>query len=242
VIGKDDTPQKEWVSGAEGRNLKFRRETLLNYAINRWGLNKAFSVGPTSELIRACAPSSFDDWEAYYFLNAQQKKANGARITREYIVDLGQRLYVKLSEVVQNELESITEDECIDYAYNLVLNRTYEGYKTEIDTIYGQLEGAVGRKIEPAPDDWDRGYGVDFFIKIGNRYIGLQIKPITSGISINDYQWVAMHEKNHERFSNEFGGRVFFVYSEKAGSKKKIHNIEVIGDIKSEIDRLENSQ
>lgn len=45
--------------------------------------------------------------------------------------------------------------ECIDYAYNLVLNRTYEGYKTEIETIYGQLEGAVERKIEPAPDNWD---------------------------------------------------------------------------------------
>lgn len=37
----------EWVSGREGKNLKFKRETLLNYAMNRWGLNKASSVGPT---------------------------------------------------------------------------------------------------------------------------------------------------------------------------------------------------
>lgn len=232
---------KEWISGAEGRNLKFKRETLLNYAMNRWGLNKAFSVGPTSELIRSCAPGSFDDWEHYYFEKARQKKTNGIRITRDYIVDLGKRLFVKLSEVVQNELESISEDECIDYAYNLVLNRTYEGYRTEIDTIYGQLEGTLGRKIEPAPDEWDRAYSVDFFIKIGNNHIGLQIKPISSGVSINDYQWIAMHEANHERFTREFGGKVFFVYSEKSGSKKRIHNTEVIDEIKSEIDRLEPS-
>jgi len=49
---------KEWIIGADGKNLKFKRETLLNYAMNRWGLNKAQSVGPTSELIRACAPKT----------------------------------------------------------------------------------------------------------------------------------------------------------------------------------------
>ncbi len=36
---------KEWILGSEGRNLKFKRETLLNYGMNRWGLNKAQSVG-----------------------------------------------------------------------------------------------------------------------------------------------------------------------------------------------------
>ena len=42
--------EQEWISGREGKNLKFKRETLLNYGMNRWGLNKAHSVGPTSEL------------------------------------------------------------------------------------------------------------------------------------------------------------------------------------------------
>lgn len=41
---------KEWIIGTEGENLKFKRETLLNYGMNRWGLNKAHSVGSTSEL------------------------------------------------------------------------------------------------------------------------------------------------------------------------------------------------
>ena len=230
---------KEWISGSEGKNLKFKRETLLNYGLNRWGLNKAYSVGPTSELIRNCAPKTFEEWEDFYFINAKQKKKDGIKITREYIIGLGQTLYVKLSEVVQKELLSITEEECIDYAYNLVLNRTYEGYITEIETIYGQLEGMLGVKIDPAPDDWDRTYGVDFSIKVGEKHIGLQIKPISSGQSLNQYQWIEMHIKNHERFENDFGGKVFFIYSIKSsGKKKKIYNIEVVEEIKSEISRL----
>jgi hypothetical protein len=229
---------KEWISGSEGRNLKFKRETLLNYGMNRWGLNKSHSVGPTSELIRQCAPSSFKEWEEFYFSNAKQKKLNGINVTREYIRDLGQKLYIKLSEVIQNELDSIQEEECIDYAYNLVLNRTYEGYKTEIDTIYGQLESILGVKIHPAPDEWDRTFNVDFYIRVDDKYIGLQIKPISSGLSLNQYQWDTMHELNHEKFRNKFGGRVFFIYSVKSGEKKKIYNIEVIDEIRKEIERL----
>lgn len=232
---------KEWLIGSEGKNLKFKRETLLNYGMNRWALNKASSVGPTSELIRNCAPKSFTEWENFYFSNAFQKKCNGTKITREFIIELGKKLYIKISEVVQNELESISEEECIDYAYNLVLNRTYEGYRTEVDTIYGQLQGILNRKIEPAPDTWDRTYLVDFFISVRKSYIGLQIKPIATGRSINDYQWMAMHEDGHSRFFKEFGGKVFFVYSTKVGEKKQIHNTEVIEEIRAEIIRLENN-
>lgn len=230
---------KEYLSGSDGYNLKFKRETLLNYGMNRWGLNKAHSVGSTSELIRTCAPSKYEEWEQFYFTKAKQKKKDGFPITREYIAGLGQTLYIKLSEVVQHELEQITEEECVDYAYNLILNRTYEGYKTEIETIYGQLEGAIGQKIQPAPDDWDRTYSIDFFIKINDIHIGIQIKPIASGQALNQYQWIEMHRKNHERFEKEFGGRVFFVFSTKSSSgSKKVYNTEVIDQIITEIKRL----
>ncbi len=231
--------EKEWIKGQDGRNLKFKREALLNYGMNRWALNKASSVGTTSELIRKCGPKTFDDWEAYYFTNAMQKKRDGMKITKDYITDLGRRLYVKLSEVVQNELESIEEEECTDYAYNLVLNRTYEGYMSEIDTIYGQLEERLGVKIHPAPDEWDRTYNVDFYIEVGDKFIGLQIKPISSGIALDQYQWDKMHEVNHKKFEEKFGGKVFFIYSVKSSGKKKmIYNLEVIDEIKKEIDRL----
>lgn len=231
--------EKEWIIGQDGKNLKFKRENLLNWAMNRWGLNKAFSVGPTSELIRECAPGPFEEWEKFYFDSAYQKKKGGLKITREYITELGQKLYVKLSEVIQNELASIQEQECIDYAYNLVLNRTYEGYKTEIDTVYGQLEAKLDVKIQPAPDEWDRKYSVDFFIQVKNKYIGLQIKPISSEQALSHYKWQKLNEENHKKFQKKFGGKAFFVYSVKSGKKKQIYNKEVIDEIKSEIRRLE---
>lgn len=233
--------KKEWITGTDGYNLKFKRETLLNYAMNRWGLNKAHSVGPTSELIRTCCPNAFEEWEGFYFDTAMQKKRGGSKITREYITDLGKTLYIKLTEVVQSELQAIQEDECIAYAYNLVLNRTYEGYRTEVDTIYGQLEGILGVKIHPAPDEWDRTYNVDFYIQPEpsvKKYIGIQIKPISSGKSMNDYQWEKMHKDNHDRFTSDFGGKVFFIYSIKSGDKKQIYNTGIIEEINEEIKRL----
>ena len=231
---------KEWISGREGRNLKFKRETLLNWAMNRWGFNKAYSVGPTSELIRQCTPKTFEQWETFYFDNATQKKRNGMKITREYITDLGRKLYVKLSEVVQNELESIEEQECIDYAYNLVLSRTYEGYRSEIDTVYGQLEELLEVKIHPAPDEWDRLYNVDFYIEVEGKYIGLQIKPITFEHTFEDYKWKDMQRASHLKFQEKFGGKVFTVFSIKSGKKKEIYNKEVIEEIKKEIKRLQD--
>jgi threonine synthase len=207
--------------------------------MNRWGLNKAHSVGTTSELIRINSPSTFEEWENYYFENAKQKKRNGIRITREYLIELGRKLYIKLSEVVQNELESVTEEECIDYAYNLVLNRTYEGYMGEIQTTYGQLQNILGVQIKPAPDEWDRLYNVDFFIEINGKYIGLQIKPTTFKHTFEDYKWKEMQETSHRKFQEKFGGKVFTVFSVKEGNKKVIHNPKVIEEIRKEIERLE---
>ena len=229
---------KEWIKGEEGKNLKFKRETLLNYGMNRWGLNKAYSVDGISELIRKCSPKSFVEWDDYYFKNAKQKKKNGIKITREYISGLGRKLYIKLSEVVQNELGSITEEECIDYAYNLVLNRTYEGYMGEIQTIYGQLEKIIGVKIQPAPGIWDRTFNVDFYIQVNEKYIGLQIKPLSFGTTFDQYKWDEIQEITHKKFTKKFGGKVFYIFSIKKGNKKVIDNFDVITDIQQEIKRL----
>lgn len=227
----------EFLIKSEGEGYKYKHETLLNYALNRWGLNKAHSVGALSELIRKCSPNDVKDWENFYFAEGYQKKKNGLKITREFIKNLGELLFLKLSENVHQELASISEEECIDYVYNLVIRRTYDGYQTEIQTIYGQLEKILNLKIESASDELDRTYNVDFIINIKNSKIGLQIKPI-SGKTLNDYQWSEMHKHNHEKFFRDFGGKVFFIYSSKKGDKKEIVNKEIIEDIKLEIIRL----
>jgi len=47
-----------------------------------------------------------------------------------------------------------------------------------------------------------------------------------------------MHEVNHKKFHDKFGGQVFFVFSIKSGNKKKIYNVEVIEEIRQEIEKL----
>jgi hypothetical protein len=131
------------------------KEWILNQANMRWGLTKKNKVGAVSDEIRKCSPKSLEEWEEYYYNSVYPKSR---------LEELGRRLYIKITEVCQAEIESIEEEHCIDFIVNLVINRTFDGYQSEIQTIYGQLQKALGVKVEPAPDEWDRGYNVDFFI------------------------------------------------------------------------------
>ena len=155
-------------------------------------------------------------------------------------MELGKKLYIKITEVISAEVEEITEEDCIDYMMKLVIDRTFDGYMTEIKTIYGQLERELGYKIEPAPDEWDRIYNVDFYIKIKDKYLGLQIKPVNQGIQLAQiFKEKGLQKKTHEKFKNEFGGKVFYIFSSNSNGKKVIMNTDIIEEIRSEINRLE---
>ena len=113
---------------------------------------------------------------------------------------------------------------------------------TEIKTIYGQLERELGLKIEPAPDEWDRLYNVDFYIKIMDKFIGIQIKPVNKGIQLAQiFKEKGLQQQTHVKFTKEYGGKVFYIFSSKSGDKKVIVNREVIAEIKQEIERLKNN-
>ncbi|PKK83457.1 MAG: MjaI family restriction endonuclease [candidate division Zixibacteria bacterium HGW-Zixibacteria-1] len=208
------------------------KEWLLNSATNRFQFNFKRNVGAVSEAIRKCAPKNLEEWENYYFQNIK---------SREHIEELGRRLYIKITEVLAAEIDSINENDCIDYIYNLVINRTYDGYLTEIKTVYGQLEKILEQRIEPAPDEWDRLFNVDFYIDIDGKYIGLQIKPASDVSHITQiYKERELQKLTHIKFSKKYQGKVFYVISIKKDGSKEIQNIEVIDDIKSEIRRLQN--
>ncbi len=208
------------------------KEWILNSATNRFQLNFKRNVGAVSEAIRLCSPKTMEEWEEYYFAKVRSK---------EHIEDLGRKLYIKITEVISAEVEQITEEDCIEYLRTLVIDRTFDGYMTEIKTIYGQLESALGVKIEPAPDNWDRLYNVDFFIEVSNKFIGIQIKPASGVSHISEiFKERSLQKKTHEAFTARFGGKVFYVISMKDGQKKIIQNPEVIEEIKTEINNLNN--
>ena len=105
------------------------KEFVLNYAMNRWQLNFKKNVGPTSDSIRICNPSSFEEWSDYYYANVRSK---------EQINHLGRLLYGHILQDLPGEkrfypdlLSSITEQDCVDYMHNVVVERTYRGYLKE---------------------------------------------------------------------------------------------------------------
>jgi len=207
------------------------KEWILNSAMNRFQLNFKRNVGPISESIRQCAPRTIDEWREFYFKNVRPK---------EHLEELGRKLYVKITEVIHAEVQEITEQDCIDYMFRLVIDRSFDGYMTEIQTIYGLLEKELGTRIQPAPDRWDRLFNVDFFIKVKDNYIGIQIKPIHQGIQLSKiFKEKDVQLKTHEKFTKRYGGRVFYVFSSNDGGRKVIRNREVISDIKKEIERLQ---
>lgn len=93
------------------------KEWILNSVMNRFQLNFKRNVGATSESIRKCSPKTVEEWQEYYFKNVKPK---------DHIIELGKKLYIKITEVVQAELDDISEQECIDYMVNLVVYRTFD--------------------------------------------------------------------------------------------------------------------
>lgn len=208
------------------------KEWILNNATTRFQFNFSQNVGKVSEEIRKCSPRVKDDWERYYFENVR---------TKEHLQELGKRLYTKTTEVLHAEISEITEQDCIDYIFNLVIDRTFDGYVTEKVTIYEQLQKILGIPIEPAPDKWDRNYNVDFFIQVNGKFVGLQVKPVSGTPQITQiHSERRIQENTHVDFTKKYGGKVFYVYSAKQNKQKKIVNTEVIDEIKSEIQRLQS--
>jgi len=216
------------------------KEWILNMATNRWGLNKKDRVGPVSEWIRECAPKAIDEWKIYYFdkLRVFLQKKDIPLEPSDYLEDLGKKLYTKITEVIRAEIDEVSEEDCIDYIYSLVINRTFEGYRNEVDTVYKKLQIELSVEIKPAPDEWDRLYNVDFYIEVEGKYLGLQIKPITYKQTPEIHKWEEWLSKTDRKFEEKFDGKVFTIFSIKRGDKKEIYNQEVINEIKELIGRL----
>jgi Mor family transcriptional regulator len=87
-------------------------------------------------------------------------------------------------------------------------------------------------------------FSVDFFIKVENKskfkkYTGIQIKSVNQEIPYPQIiKEKDLQRKAHEKFTKEFGGKVFYVFSSKVKDRKEIRNKEVINEIRREIIRL----
>lgn len=216
-----------------------KKERVLNYACQTYQLSRPNKVGAVMALIRECQPNSFEEWEQWYFLNAHTSGKKPTKITNESLRELGERLYAKITEIVIPEWESafreLTEQDCINYIYNLTINRTYDGYLREKSVINNGLAKLFPDVVfEESDPELDHAGDIDYVAKIGNASIGIQIKPITASANFGSYSLTERMKASFESFKEQFGGNVFVVFSLDG----EIANKEVIEQIQLEIERL----
>lgn len=218
-----------------------KKERVLNYACQTYQLSRPNKVGAVMALIRECQPNSFEEWEQWYFLNAHTSGKKPTKITNESLRELGERLYAKITEIVIPEWESafreLTEQDCIDYIYNLTINRTYDGYLREKSVINDGLAKFFPDVVfEESDPELDHAGDIDYVVRVGNASIGIQIKPITASANFGSYSLTERMKASFESFKEQYGGNVFVVFSLDG----EIANKEVISSIENEINRLSN--
>lgn len=219
-----------------------KKERVLNFTSITYKLTAPAKVGAVMELIRKCQPNDFEEWKAFYYEHAYTKTKTPTKVTAESLTELGIRLYEKITTVVIPEwteaFQSITQEDCINYIFNLTLQRTYDGFQRELSVINDNLAKQFPNvRFEESTSEWDHAGDVDYFGYVGNKAFGIQIKPITANANFDIYKPSERMQQSHKEFEEEFGGKVFIVYS----VKKEIHNKEVIKQIESEIIRLTKS-
>ena len=118
----------------------------------------------------------------------------------------------------------------------MTINRTYDGYLREKSVINDGLAKLFPElNFEETDPELDHAGDIDYIAKIGNKAIGIQIKPITAKANFGSYSLTERMKTSFADFTEKFGGKVFIVFS----LDKEIANKEVVDEIRNEIERLE---
>ncbi len=216
-----------------------KKEKVLNYACQTYQLSRPNKVGTVMALIRECQPKSFKEWEKWYFQNANTDGKTPSKITKESLEELGERLYVKIREIVIPEwteaFNQLTLQDCVDYIINLTINRTYDGFIREKSVIEDNLAKEFPNvKFEESDPELDHAGDIDYLGWVGKKAFGIQIKPVTAKANFGNYSATERMRASFDNFTKKFGGQVFIIFS----IDDKIKNEEVIGQITIEIKRL----
>jgi MjaI restriction endonuclease len=216
-----------------------KKEKVLNYTCQTYQLSRPNKVGAVMALIRECQPKTIDDWENWYFENAQTDGKDAKKISKETLIELGERLHCKITQVVipewQEAFQQLTLNDCIDYIHNLTINRTFDGYIREKSVINDGLAKIFSEiKFEESPPALDHSGDIDYLGFVGEKAIGIQIKPITAKSNFGNYSPSERMKASFKAFTDDFGGKVFIVFSLDG----EIGNKEIIEQISKEIERL----
>ena len=218
-----------------------KKEHVLNYACQLYQLSRPAKVGAVMALIRECQPSTYEQWKEWYFKNAYTATKTPVKLSVESLTELGERLYEKIQTFVipewQEAFSQLTLQDCIDYIYNLTINRTYDGYIREKSVVNDGLAKKFPYvTFEESDPELDHAGDIDYVAKVGKYQFGIQIKPVTANANFGGYSLSERMKASFKDFTEKYSGKVFIVYSLKG----EIANTEVIESIRKEIERLQN--
>lgn len=216
-----------------------KKEKVLNYACQTYHLSRPNKVGAVMSLIRECQPNSIQEWENWYFEQAYTKSKNPIKVTKEILEELGERLYVKITEIVipewQEAFNQLTLQDCTDYIYNLTINRTYDGFNREKSVVTDNLaKKFVKVKFVESEPELDHAGDIDYLGYVGEKAFGIQVKPITAKANFGNYSPSERMKASFREFEHKYGGKVFIIFS----ADGEIKNEEVLKDIEAEIARI----
>ncbi len=216
-----------------------KKEKVLNYSCQTYQLSRPNKVGAVMALIRECQPQTIEDWEKWYFENAYTVGKQQSKITKESLNELGERLYVKIKEIVIPEwseaFNQLTLQDCIDYIFNLTINRTFDGFLREKSVVNDGLSKEFSEiKFELSDPELDHAGDIDYLGWVGNKAFGIQIKPVTAKANFGNYSVSERMKTSFEKFTQKYHGKVFVVFSLDG----EIANEEVKEEIRKEIERL----
>ena len=216
-----------------------KKEKVLNYACQTYQLSRPNKAGTVMALIRECQPKSIEEWEKWYFQKAHTDGKNSVKITKEALKELGDRLYVKIKEIVipewQEAFRNLTLQDCVDYISNLTIERTYDGFIREKSVVTDNIAKKFpGVRFEESDPELDHAGDIDYLGYVGAKAFGIQIKPVTAKANFGNYSATERMKASFRDFEAKYGGKVFVVFS----IDDEIKNTEVLEAIEKEIARL----
>lgn len=169
-----------------------KKEKVLNYATQTYQLSRPNKVGAVMALIRECQPRTIEEWEKWYFEYATTDGKSPTKITKESLEELGERIYVKIKEIVIPEwteaFNQLTLQDCIEYIHNLTINRTFDGFIREKSVIEDNLAKTFPNvKFEESDPELDHAGDIDYLGWVGDKAFGIQIKPVTAKANFGNY-------------------------------------------------------
>lgn len=216
-----------------------KKEKVLNYACQTYQLSRPNKVGAVMALIRVCQPKTIQEWEQWYFEKAYTDGKTPVKITKEVLRELGERLHVKITEIVipewQEAFKNLTLQDCVDYISNLTIRRTYDGYVREKSVVTDNIAKKFPMvKFEESDPELDHAGDIDYLGHVGSKAFGIQIKPVTAKANFGNYSATERMKASFRDFEAKYEGKVFVVFS----VDDEIKNTEVLEAIEKEISRL----